>query len=24
MQGNLVKLADRNKRGVIDGFGDNR
>lgn len=24
MQGNLDKLADRNKRGVIDGFGDNR
>lgn len=24
MQGNLDKLADRNKRGVIDGRGDNR
>lgn len=24
MQGNLDKLADRNKRGVIDGKGDNR
>lgn len=24
MQGNLDKLADRNRRGVIDGKGDNR
>jgi NTP pyrophosphatase (non-canonical NTP hydrolase) len=24
MQGNIDKLADRNKRGVIDGKGDNR
>lgn len=24
MQGNLDKLADRKKRGVIDGKGDNR
>ena len=24
MQGNLDKLADRHKRGVIDGKGDNR
>ena len=24
MQGNLDKLADRQKRGVIDGKGDNR